>query len=190
MNVWHLKYILLIIIGDCKISIEKKWNEKITLITDTNASLPGNIIDKFEIIQVPINIQFAEEIFITGVNIDDSELFRMINERKVIPTTAAPAPSAFMNAYQIALDHGVEQILCICCSGEVSGTYNSAVITKEDFPYIDIHVIDSRGLSLAEGFQVLAVAEGIEAGKDINQILTDIANLRNNTVVYGCTKML
>jgi len=164
--------------------------KKITLITDTNASLPGNIIDKFEIIQVPINIQFAEETFITGVNIDDSELFRMINERKVIPTTAAPAPSAFMNAYQIALDHGVEQILCICCSGEVSGTYNSAVIAKEDFPYIDIHVIDSRGLSLAEGFQVLAAAEGIEAGKDINQILTDIANLRNNTVVYGALPTL
>jgi len=164
--------------------------KKITLITDTNASLPGNIIDRFEIIQVPINIQFAEETFITGVNIDDSELFRMIDERKVIPTTAAPAPSAFMNAYQTALDHGVEQILCICCSGEVSGTYNSAVIAKEDFPYIDIHVIDSRGLSLAEGFQVLAAAEGIAAGKDINQILTDIANLRNNTVVYGALPTL
>lgn len=164
--------------------------QKISLITDTNASLPKEFIEKYQIIEVPIKIQFAEETYVTGETIDDGKLFRLIDERKVIPTTAAPSPSAFERAYQSALDRGAEKVLCICCSGEVSATYNSAVMAKEHFPETTIHVVDSRGLSLAEGFQVLAAAEAIEAGKDMPEILTDVEHVRDRMGVYGALPTL
>jgi len=162
----------------------------ISIVTDTNASLPKEIIKKYHIIEVPINIQFSDETYITGETIDDAKLFSLIDERKVIPTTAAPSPSAFEQAYRTAVASGSEKVLCICCSGEVSATYNSAVMAKENFPDTDIHVVDSRGLSLAEGFQVLAAAEAIEAGKDMPKIVTSIEHLRDRTIVFGALPTL
>ena len=164
--------------------------KKIILVTDTNASLPKELIEKYQIIEVPIHIQFSDETYITGETIDDTKLFNLIDERKLIPTTAAPSPSAFEGAYQTALDQGAEAIICICCSGEVSATYNSAVMAKENFPEVDIHVIDSRGLSLAEGFQVLAAAEAIESGKELPEIIKTIEHVRDRMVVYGALPTL
>jgi len=163
---------------------------KISLVTDTNASLPNQIIEKYQIIEVPIKIQFAEETYVTGESIDDAKLFDLIDERKVIPTTAAPSPSAFEEAYRTAMEKGAEKVLCICCSGEVSATYNSAIMAKENFPDADIHVIDSRGLSLAEGFQVMAAAEAIAAGKDMPEIISSIAHTRDRMAVFGALPTL
>ena len=164
--------------------------KKIFIITDTNASLPKKIIEKYQIIEVPINIQFSEETYVTGETIDDAKLFGLIDDRKVIPTTAAPSPSAFERAYQTALDRGAEKILCICCSGQVSATCNSAVMAKEGFPEVEIHVVDSLGLSLAEGFQVMAAAEAIEAGKDMPEIIKIIDRVRDQMIVYAALPTL
>ena len=164
--------------------------KKIILVTDTNASLPKEIIEKYQIIEVPIHIQFSEETYVTGETIDDLKLFNLIDERKIIPTTAAPSPSAFERAYQTAIERGAEHIICICCSGEVSATYNSAVMAKESFPTVDIHVVDSRGLSLAEGFQVIAAAEGIEAGNGLPEIIKSIDNVRDQMIVYAALPTL
>ncbi|MDT8381311.1 MAG: DegV family protein [Brevefilum sp.] len=164
--------------------------KNIKVITDTNASLPSELIEKFGIIQIPINIQFAEETFVTGVSIDDAELFRLIDERQVIPTTAAPSPSAFEGAYQKAFDQGAEHIICICCSGAVSATYNAACLAKEKFPEADISVVDSQQLSLAEGFQVLSAVEDIAEGKELDEIFSGIDSIRNRMVVYGALPTL
>lgn len=164
--------------------------KNIFLITDTNASLPKEIIEKYQIIEVPIHIQFSEETYVTGETIDDVKLFSLIDERKVIPTTAAPSPSAFEGAFQTAINRGAEHIICICCSGEVSATYNSAVMAKENFPTVDIHVVDSRGLSLAEGFQVMAAAEAIEAGNDMSEIIKRIDHVRDQMIVFAALPTL
>lgn len=164
--------------------------KNIFLITDTNASLPKEIIEEYQIIEVPIHIQFSEETYITGDTIDDGKLFSLIDERKVIPTTAAPSPSAFEGAFQTAINRGAEHIICICCSGEVSATYNSAVMAKENFPTVDIHVVDSRGLSLAEGFQVMAAAEAIEAGNDMSEIIKRIDHVRDQMIVFAALPTL
>ena len=164
--------------------------KKIAIVTDTNASLPKEIIKKYQIIEVPINIQFGEESYTTGVNIDDTRLFRMIDERKVVPSTAAPSPSAFEEAYQFGFDHGAEKILCICCSSEMSATFQAAVMAKAHFAGSDIHVVDSQQISLAEGFQVIAAAEAIAEGKTIPEILEMIASIQNRMVVYGALPTL
>ena len=164
--------------------------KKIKLVTDTNASLPAALVEKHGIIEVPIHIQFGDEAYITGVDIDDARLFDMIDERGVLPTTAAPSPSAFEAAYQKALDQGAEQIICICCSSEVSATFNAANMATEQFPKADITIVDSKQLSLAEGFQVLAAAEAIDQGKTLDEVLSAIESVKERTTVYSALPTL
>jgi len=163
---------------------------KIRLITDTNASLPADLVEKYDIIEVPIRIQFGEETYLTGVEIDDKKLFEMIDERKVLPTTAAPSPGDFSKAFKRVFDEGAEDAICICCSSEVSATYNAALMALEEFSGKEVHVIDSRQLTLAEGYQVLAAAEAVEEGATVESILDRIKDLQSRLHVYGALPTL
>jgi DegV family protein with EDD domain len=160
------------------------------IVTDTNASLPGDIVNKFGIIEVPIHIQFGDESYVTGVDIDDEKLFKMIDVRNLLPTTAAPSPAAFQKAYQRAFDEGAEQIVCICCSSKVSATLQAAELAKEDFVDRQIKVVDSLSLSLGEGFQVIGAAEAAEHGASLEEILNEIERIRKHSHVYGALPTL
>jgi len=162
----------------------------IAIITDTNASLPVEIVAEKKIYQVPIQIQFGEESYTTGVNIDDQKLFELIDARKVLPTTAAPSPAAFQSAYQQAFDDGYEQVICICCSSEVSATFNNANLAREMFEGREISVVDSLQLSLAEGFQVLAAVDAADSGEELPAILERLRKIQDRTHVFGALPTL
>jgi DegV family protein with EDD domain len=137
---------------------------KIALVTDTDASLPAHIAAKYSIQQVPITVHFDTEVFTTGVDIDDRQVFEKIDQRNKLPTTSAPSPGAFQKVFQAAFDNGAETILCINVSSKVSATYNAAISAREMFPGRDITVMDSLNLTMGQGFMVLAAAEAIEKG--------------------------
>jgi len=163
---------------------------KIAIVTDTNASLPLDIAEKHNIIRVPIHIQFGERTFITGRDIDDAKLFQIIDAENVMPTTAAPSPNAFKEAFQRIFDDDADEIICICCSSKVSATYNAALMAKDMFPNRDISVVDSLQLCLAEGFQVLHAVKAAERGVKKEEILNQIKDLQTRIHVYGALPTL
>ena len=160
------------------------------IVTDTNASLPGDVIKKFGIIEVPIHIQFGDDSYVTGVDIDDKKLFTMIDAHNILPKTAAPSPGAFQKAYQAAIDQGADEIICISCSSKVSATQQAAVMAKEYFADVDITVVDSLQLSLAEGFQVIKAAEAAARNASKTEILRIIEDVRIHTHVYAALPTL
>src|SRR5512139_1075909 len=97
------------------------------IVTDSDASLPADLVQRYGILEVPIVVQFGEERLESGVDIDDAGLFARIDREGRLPTTAAPAPGRFAAAFQQALDRGAESIVCFCVSSLVSATYGAAV---------------------------------------------------------------
>lgn len=163
---------------------------KIAIITDSDSSLPTNLAAKYNILQIPITVQFGEESFITGVNLDDARLFELIDARQTLPTTAAPSPNAFVKAFQQAFDEGAEQILCICVSSKISATYQAALNATEILPGKDITVIDSLNLCMAQGFIVLAAVEAAAHGASKEEILGIIQDLQPRIHVYAALPTL
>lgn len=163
---------------------------KISIITDTDSSLPVEIAEKYNITQVPITVHFGESTYITGVDINDATLFEIIDQTKKLPTTSAPSPAAFEQAFQKAFDNGSDTILCICVSSKVSATYQSAVTARDMFPDKDITVFDSLQLSLAQGFLVLHAAKSALAGMTKDEILSELENMKNNLHVYAALPTL
>jgi DegV family protein with EDD domain len=138
---------------------------KIAVVTDTDSSLPPSLAGQYGIQLVPITVHFEDSaIFTTGVDIDDQQLFEMIDRRNKLPTTSAPTPGAFSIAYEEAFRAGAESIICICVSSKVSATVTSAQMACELFPGRDISVIDSLNLTMGQGFMALAAAEAIQRG--------------------------
>ncbi len=163
---------------------------KISIITDTDSSIPQEIAEEYQITQVPITIHFGESTYTTGKDINDAILFEIIDQVKKLPTTSAPPPSAFEKAYQKSFDDGFDSIICICVSSLVSATYQAALTAKGQFPDKDITVVDSMQLSMAQGIIVLYAAKAAQKGVSKDEILDEIELMKNNLHVYAALPTL
>ena len=136
----------------------------IAIITDTDSSLPLDLAKQYNIVQVPIIVQFGEDTFRDVFDIDNPAIFGRIDKEGKFPTTAAPSPGQFAEAFKAAFEAGARSVLCFNVSSEVSATYVSARNAAEMFPGKDIRVIDTRNLCLGQGFMAIAAAEAVAGG--------------------------
>lgn len=163
---------------------------KIAVITDTDASLPNEVAEKFNIQQVPITVHFGNEVLETGVDIDDAALFKRIDKEGQLPTTAAPAPGKFVTAFEAAFESGADEVICFTVSSEVSATYNAALTAADTIPDLRVSVVDTRSLSVGQGFQVLAAAEAVKAGKSGEEILSIAQDIQEHSAFYATLSTL
>ena len=143
----------------------------IAIITDTDSSLPMDIARNHRISQVPITIQLGEKSYQDAFEADNPLVFGWIDKEKKFPTTAAPSPGQFVEAFKQAFEAGAGTVLCFCVSSEVSATYAAARSAAEMLAGQDIRVMDTRNLSMGEGYMALAAAEAVAAGASAQEAL-------------------
>lgn len=149
---------------------------KISLVTDSAADLPEDIVEKFGIEVVPLEIQIDDDIYTDGVDIDNKLFYEKMALSKTVPKTSLPSPQAFVDVFKkIGPDH---PILCITISAATSGTYQSALIAKDMLGY-NVEVIDSLNISMGTGLQVMKAKELIEKGLPLEDIKNEILNFRH-----------
>jgi len=162
----------------------------IAVITDTDASLPADVADQHGIHQVPIAVHFGEETLKTGQGIDDASLFEHVDREGELPTTSAPTPGDFFEAYQAAFERGADAIICLCVSSEVSATYEAARSASDLLPDRDITVVDSYSISMGQGFMALAAAEAIQEGLSKKEAIDRALATRERTHLYAALSTL
>ena len=131
----------------------------IAIVTDTDASLPADLAARYGIRQVPISILFGQEALAADIEIDDARLFERVDRESKLPTTAAPSPGEFLEAYQAAFAAGADAVACFCVSSAISATYTAALAARELLPERSITVVDTQSVSMVQGFMAIAAAE-------------------------------
>jgi len=163
---------------------------KIAVIADTDCSLSNELAAKYDITLVPILINFGDESFASGVDIDDKALFERIDKEGALPKTAAPSPAAFSKAFKNAFDSGAEGIVCVCVSSEISATYTAALTAQKEFPEREIRVIDSRVVSMAQGFMALEARRMADGGASLDQIEANLKGMESRLVLFASLSTL
>jgi DegV family protein with EDD domain len=160
------------------------------IITDTDSSLPLELAKKYNITQVPIIIQFGEQSFRDIDDISTVAIFARVDKGGKVPTTAAPSPGQFIEAYKQAFASGADSILVFTISSEMSAVYAAALTAANDFPGKDITVVDTRTLCLAQGFMVLAAAEALEKGASAQEALAAAKDVGTRAHLFGALATL
>ena len=153
----------------------------IKIVTDSTADVPQELMERYDIRTVPINIQFGTETYQEGVEIDRPTFFRKLEE--VMPTSSQPSPGQLVEVYRPLAEDG-HSIISIHVTSKHSGTYQSAVLAKSMLPEADIEVFDTLSISIGTGYQVLAAARAAEEGKSMGEIIQALEGIRSRINLY------
>ena len=162
---------------------------KIKLLVDGGCDLPENILEKYNIELVGLNVSFNDESYIAGVEIDNETFYKKMSESKELPKTSCPSPDWFLEAYK-----GDEDVLIITVSSLLSGTYSSAKLAKDMYEDKNsnkkIEVLDSMSGSIGQGLLAIKAAELINEGKNLDEIVSILEKLKNDVIFYGTLETL
>jgi DegV family protein with EDD domain len=100
---------------------------------------------------------------VDGVDATAADVARALRA-KVSVSTSRPTPAEFAARYRALLDGGASHVVSVHLSAALSGTWESAVLASQDFPYGVVRVVDSRSTAMALGFAVLAAATCAASG--------------------------
>ncbi|MFH1582185.1 MAG: DegV family protein [bacterium] len=157
----------------------------ISIVVDEAADLPKEIIGKYNITVVPLNVFWPEIENVPGDNF--FQRIRELEKRgdKSFAKTSQPAPQKFIEAFSKQLE-SFEKVICLTITSKHSGTFNSACQAKRFMgeKANNIYVIDSLNGSSGLSLIALKAAAFVKKGLSIEEILNKIQKAISETKLY------
>ncbi|MBN1376375.1 MAG: DegV family protein, partial [Dehalococcoidia bacterium] len=156
----------------------------VKIICDSTGDLTQDIVKKYDISIVPLNVLFGTETLQDGVTITPEVFYKRLVTDKMHPTTSAPAPGLFTELYK-KLAKETDEIIVLTISGGISATYESAVQAKNLVGDLcKIEVIDSRLTCGGLFLPALRVAQAAQQGLKLAEITDMVKDLLTRTHAY------
>lgn len=153
--------------------IEWHGSREIALIVDSSASMPRELMAKYNIITIPMQLLINNKAYLDRINISHEKFYQELTNPNNTISTSQPLPADVQRAFERA-QRKAKSAIGIFISGEMSGTYhniNTQANKLENFPNA---MIDSRNVAGGMGLIIKVVAEAIHAGKSFIEV-KDIA---------------
>lgn len=158
----------------------------VRIIIDSTANVRSDFADKF--IVVPLTVNFGEESYADGIEIDNNTFYKKLVTSSVLPTTSQPTPDAFAKVFKEITDAGDEAVV-ITISSKLSGTYQSATIAAEDFEG-KVFVVDGYTVAIGTGALAEYALNLAESGKTAAEIAQTIEKDKEDIRVYAVVDTL
>lgn len=158
----------------------------IKIIVDSTADLRPETAARVDV--VPLSVFFGDQAYVSGVTITPRQFYEMLVESDVLPTTSQPAPYLFEEAYEKAVSEGYE-VICLTCSGKLSGTHQSANIAAAAFAD-KVHVLDSGTIAIGLGILVEYALELVDRGLTAEEILRELMQKRERIRILALVDTL
>lgn len=143
-------------------------SSKVAIVTDSTCGIPDRYLEGLPIHVLPLQVIWGETTYQEGIDITPAEFYHALSNTKVTPTTSQVTPGAFMKLYEQLINEGYD-ILSIHISSRLSGTIDSAIQARANFPSAHIEIVDSLVTSMALGFQVLQIARMAKSGASLQE---------------------
>ncbi|MBQ7093206.1 MAG: DegV family protein [Clostridia bacterium] len=147
----------------------------IRLIADSTCDITIKDCERMGVELIPLKVTIDGKTYLDKFELTNEEFYEKMAKAEDIPVTTLASPHDFMDKFD---EYPDDDIICITVSSKLSGTYQSAVIAKEETGRNNIHIVDSCSVSLGAGILVEYAAKMIENGEkaaDIGAKLNEIA---------------
>ncbi|AOV08462.1 DegV family protein [Sporosarcina ureilytica] len=139
------------------------------IFADSASDLPKSFFDEEQVDLISLHVIIDEDEYKDITEINSKEVYDAIRDGKQ-PSTSQASPDFFMEEWTNLAKSGEEGIY-IAFSSELSGTHNTAVMirdqVKEEYPELNLIIIDSKCASLGYGLLVKEAARLRKEGDDL-----------------------
>ncbi len=133
----------------------------IKLITDSVADIPQHLVEKYDIIVMPLTVNFEDGSYLDGIDLDGAAFFEKLKDAKTLPTTSQVTMIAFEEKFRSLLAQSDDSYFGLFMSSKMSGTCYAAIQAAEQINSERILVMDSQLVSFSFGQVVLALADNL-----------------------------
>lgn len=158
----------------------------VRVVTDSSCDLPAAVVKEHGITVVPLSIRFGDEEFVDGRDLTPSAFWTRSAASAVLPSTAAPSPGAFEQAFRDAAAGGAGGVVCINLSSKLSATIQAAEAAAKaiggEFP---VRAVDSKSVSLGLGTIVIEAAKAGARGASVDEIVALAEDMAARTRVHA-----
>lgn len=158
---------------------------KVALVTDSTSYIPKATREKYPITVVPQVVIWEGQTYEDDVTITPEQFYTRLRTAKVMPSTSQASVVNMHKAFSTLIEQGYD-VLGIFLSAKLSGTYQSAVLGREQLASgaEKVDFIDSETTAMAMGFMVLAVAKAAMDGASIADCKALAEKARSHVGVY------
>ncbi len=139
------------------------------IVADTTCGLPRQLLEGRGVPLIPQIVMFGDQSFHDDGELDTANFLEKLKSSAELPKTAAPEPTLYYPIFTKARDQG-ESVIVVAPSAKISGTVRSAQIAAQEFPGMDIRIIDTLTVSCNLGALVLVADEMAKRGQAADEI--------------------
>jgi hypothetical protein len=154
------------------------------IVSDSACDLPEPYVRQNFVEVVPLKLLFGDQVFLDRIHLTPAGFLRQCQVSPHHPKTSQPAVADYLKAYTRASRNGSRDVVTVCLSGGVSGTFQAARTAADQFGAAKVHVVDSKALSVGQGMLVQEAREMALAGTPAAQIAARLEVLRDRLKLY------
>lgn len=156
---------------------------KTAIVTDSTSYIPIHIRENLDIHMIPLCVIINGESYREEVDLSTADFYEEVRNVAKLPTTTQPPIGEFTELYsELAKEY--DAIISIHLSSGISGTFQGAVAAADMAENVQVFPYDSEISCMAQGFYVLEAASMAKAGKDPEEILVRLDELKKEMNAY------
>lgn len=153
---------------------------KIAVVTDSTAYLTSEEARANDIRVVPIPLIIDGQSYREGIDLTTEDFYARLKTAGSFPSTSQPPVGELMKLYQQLADEGYEAVISIHLTAAISGLMNTVrQLAEEMKDTIQIIPFDSHLTVKMMGYEALEAAKLIQAGDDLETVLTKLTAYRD-----------
>lgn len=161
----------------------------IRFLVDTSSDYTVDEVKEKGMELVPLHITLGEADYRDAYDLTKDGFYELLTSSEEVPKTSQPSPQDFVEAFEEAEEKG-DDLICILLSSKLSGTFQSAVLSKDIVEYDKIHLVDSLGAThmirlMADYGQELA-----KEGKTAEEIVAALNEMKSKIKVLAVVDTL
>ena len=154
---------------------------KIKIVTDSSVTIEPEVAKELDITIVPLSVM-VDGVVYSDADLEEGEFLRLMQSSRNLPKTSQPPVGVFADVFERLAEDGA-QIISVHMSHALSGTVEAAR-QGATLANADVTVVDSSFTDQAMKFQVTEAAKLAKEGASLEEILTKIEEVKENTELY------
>jgi DegV family protein with EDD domain len=155
----------------------------VQIIADTTCGLPRDLLRARGIPLIPQIVIFGEESYHDDKELSTAAFLQKLQASPSLPKTAAPEPALYYPILKEAEQKG-ESVIVVAPSGKVSGTVRSAETAAQEFPALNVRVVDTQTIACNLGSLVLVADDMAKAGRSADEIVATLTDMIPRGRIY------